>query len=260
MRIDSGFGVRLGMYLAAAAITVVAVPCRAQSLDWQGFYVGVTAGAAIGTGRMEFDPTGSFNGPIAADISDGNFWRGTTKLDTTDVTGTLQAGYQIGYGRFRFGLEGEAGYLGLRESATRTATTPAGNTYRLDQEIETDFFASLRPRVGYVPEALSGDLMLFVTGGLTLTHARITQKFTQIGLDYNSNGLSEDKVLVGWTAGGGVEYALSKGWSLKAEYLYANLGTVEKNAPGNATFEAYSTRNRAELTSHILRAGAAFHF
>lgn len=244
MRVDSGLGVRLGMYLAAAVIVVAAVPCRAQSLDWQGFYAGVTAGAVIGTGRMDFDPTGSFNGPIANDITDGNFWRGTKKLDTTDLTGTLQAGYQIGHGRFRFGLEGEAGYLGLRESSTKTATASTGNTYRLDQKIETDFFASLRPRVGYVPEVFSGDLMLFVTGGMTLAHARITQKFTQIGLAYNSDGLSEDKMLVGWTAGGGLEYALSKAWGLKMEYLYASLGTVEGNAPGNAASRAIRRATR----------------
>lgn len=255
---------RIGMGLAAVVIAVSAAPCRAQSLDWQGFYAGVTAGAAVGTGRMDFDPTGSFNGPVAGDIADGNAFRGTTNLDTAEPTGGLQGGYLAGHGQFRFGLEAEAGYLGLHSSKSTTKFVPAqGSTFRLDQKIETDFFASLRPRVGYVPEAFSGDLMLFATGGVTLTHARIVQKFTQTNIspNYVSDGLSEDKMLVGWTAGGGAEYALSKAWSLKAEYLYADLGTVERSAPGQpSNFAAFTTNNQADLTTHILRVGVAFHF
>jgi outer membrane immunogenic protein len=30
--------------------------------------------------------------------------------------------------------------------------------------------------------------------------------------------------VIGWTAGGGVEYALGSGWSAKAEYLFVDLG------------------------------------
>ena len=30
---------------------------------------------------------------------------------------------------------------------------------------------------------------------------------------------------VGWAAGGGVEYAISKRWTIKAEYLYMDLGS-----------------------------------
>jgi outer membrane immunogenic protein len=253
----------IGLGLAAAAISFSAAPSRAQSGNWQGFYAGVAAGVAVGTAKMNLDPTGGFLGPAAGDIADGNFWRGTTDLDTVDPTGSLQGGYQIGYGRFRFGLEGEAGYLGLRESASRTAFVPAqGSTFRLDQKIETDFFASLRPRVGYVPETFSGNVLLFATGGATLTRARIDQRFTQLNLVYNSDGISEDELLVGWVAGGGAEYALSEAWSLKAEYLYSDLGTIERNnvAGFPPNFAGFTTNNQADLTSHIFRVGIAYHF
>lgn len=255
---------QIGARLAALAVAFAAVPCDAQSLDWQGFYVGVTAGAAVGTGRMDHDPSGSFNGPVAGDIADGNAFRGTTNLDTAEPTGSLQAGYQVGHGRFRFGLEGEAGYLGMHSSKSTTKFVPAqGSTFRLDQKIETDFFASLRPRMGYVPEAFAGDLMLFATGGVTLTHARIRQKFTQTNINpnYVADGLSEAKMLIGWTVGGGAEYALSNAWSVKGEYLYANLGTSKRSAPGTpSNFANFTTNNQAVLTSHIVRAGIAFHF
>lgn len=177
------------------------------------------------------------------------------------MTGGLQAGYQKKHDNLLFGLEAEINYLGLRDDSSITATVPVSNSpYRLDQSVQTDFFASLRPRVGYVPESFSGDLLLFATGGVTLTHARIKQKLTQLNNSYSSQGLSEDRMLIGWVAGGGLEYALSKQWSVKAEYLYASLGSVENHAPGSTSFTAYTTDNKADLTAHIIRVGTAFHF
>lgn len=251
------------MTMACIGLVCFAGTARAADPDWTGFYTGLTVGTAIGKAEMSLDPTGSFNGPTTTDITDGNFWRRTTDLDSAAFTGGLYGGYQVKVNRIVYGLEGEAGYLGLKDSSSVTATVAATTSvYRLDQKVETDFFASLRPRVGYVPEAFSGSLLLFATGGVTLTHAQVDQTFTQLNVTYQSRGLSEDKMLVGWTVGGGMEYALSKGWSLKAEYLYADLGTIEKNnvTGSPASVAAYRTNNKAELSSHILRIGTAWHF
>lgn len=251
------------MTVACIGLVCLAGTARAADPDWTGFYTGLTVGTAMGKAEMSLNPTGRFNGPTASDITDGNFWRGTTDLDSAAFTGGLYGGYQVMRSRIVYGLEGEAGYLGLKDSSTRTATvTATTSVYRLDQKVETDFFASLRPRVGYLPEAFSGSLLLFATGGVTLTHARVDQTFTQLNVTYQSKGLAEDKMLVGWTVGGGMEYALSKAWSLKAEYLYAELGTIEKNnVPGTPAVNVdYRTNNKAELTTHILRIGTAWHF
>ncbi len=252
------------MTLLAMAIVLAAGSSRAaDDSAWSGPYTGVTAGAGIGKADMSLNPTGTFITGNANDIADGNFWRRKTDLDSATFTGSLYGGYQVKRGGLVYGLEAEAGYLGLNESSSVTATVlTSGSTYRLDQKVETDFFAGLRPRVGYVPEALSGNLLLFATGGVSLTHARVDQKFTQTNVAYHSEGLSEDRLLLGWTAGGGLEYALSKSWSLKAEYLYAYLGKVEKNGAKGvpANVAGYTTDNDAELTAHIIRVGTAWHF
>lgn len=257
-------GWRLRVWIAAVAIATSAAPGRAaDDFTWSGSYAGVNAGAAIGAARMDLDPKGAFLGPSAIDIADGNFWRGTRDLDSTGFTGGLLAGYQLQRQRFLFGLEAEAGYLGLNKDSSVVATVAAtGGTYRLDQKVETDFFASFRPRLGYVPETFAGKLMFFATGGVTLTHVQVEQRFTQLNVDYQNDGLAEKKLLVGWAAGGGAEYALSKAWSLKVEYLYADLGTIERNnVPGSpANVAVYTTNNQADLTSHIFRLGTAFHF
>lgn len=232
-----------------------------DTIHWDGPYAGFTAGTAIGTAKMKHDPSGAFLGPTANDITDGNFWRRTTDLDSTAFTGGVYAGYQQQHDRMVLGIEAEINYLGLDEDASTTSFVAAsGNTYRLDQSVKTDLFVSLRPRVGYVPEAFSGNLMLFGTAGITLTHAQIEQKFTQLNVAYHSQGFEGDHLLVGWTLGAGAEYALSQNWRLKAEYLYADLGAIKNHAPGNAGFTGYTTDNQAELTSHIMRLGTAYHF
>ena len=228
---------------------------------WEGSYGGLHAGAAVGTADMGFSPEGAFRGPAASDIADGNFWRGNRDLDSTGFTGGLYGGHLWRKDRFLFGIEADLNYLGLNDSFSITATAPAsGGTYRLDQHVKTDVFASLRPRLGYVPDALSDNLLFYTTGGPALMHARVDQKFTQLNVAYDSDGLSIDKFLFGWVAGGGMEYVISQQWSLKAEYLYADFGKIKNTAAGNAGFESYTTNNEMNLTSHIFRIGATYRF
>ncbi len=66
-------------------------------------------------------------------------------------------------------------------------------------------------------------LLLYVTGGLA--YGGGSASINSVGPNgnawYGSNGTTQ----VGWTLGGGAEYALTNNWTIKAEYLYYNLGT-----------------------------------
>jgi outer membrane immunogenic protein len=53
----------------------------------------------------------------------------------------------------------------------------------------------------------------------------------------------------GWTAGAGVEYAFNNYLSVKAEYLYVNLGTQTQINVDNVKFN-----------TNIVRAGINLHF
>ena len=49
-------------------------------------------------------------------------------------------------------------------------------------------------------------------------------RYYNISTTIGSLSGNTDDTLVGWTAGGGVEYALTKHLSFKTEYLYVDLG------------------------------------
>jgi outer membrane immunogenic protein len=58
--------------------------------------------------------------------------------------------------------------------------------------------------------------------------------------------------LVGWTVGGGLEWAVTQSISVKAEYLFVDLGHVDISTPVPTDADVDET--------HIVRAGINFQF
>lgn len=73
-----------------------------------------------------------------------------------------------------------------------------------------DTFGTVRGRLGYA----FGRVLPYVTGGFAWGNNSI---------DYL--GLSQSNTHTGWTAGAGIEYALTDHWTAKTEYLYTDLGS-----------------------------------
>ncbi len=71
---------------------------------------------------------------------------------------------------------------------------------------------------------------------------------------------------VGWTAGVGTEYAFGGGWSLKAEYLYVDLGSVSATSTnlvgfaGTTPFPSNVYTHSVDLKSNIVRVGVNYKF
>jgi len=74
-------------------------------------------------------------------------------------------------------------------------------------------------------------LLLYGTGGLAYGNEKISENgfgtaagcTAAVAIVCTSG--SSTGVGMGWTAGGGVEYAVSRNWTVKAEYLYYDLGS-----------------------------------
>jgi len=111
-------------------------------------------------------------------------------------------------------------------------------------------------------------LLLYATGGLALGQTELSSSafcstctppsFTQPN---TTNQIT--KTSAGWTVGAGAEWVFTPRWSLKAEYLYVDLGnnssTISYAYPVPAT-------NNSTLTStvhnyeNIVRGGINYHF
>lgn len=61
----------------------------------------------------------------------------------------------------------------------------------------------------------------------------------------------------GWTAGGGVEWAFAPNWSIKAEYLYVDLGTFRVD---DFTPDFFNLSQETDFKFHTLKAGINYKF
>jgi outer membrane immunogenic protein len=82
---------------------------------------------------------------------------------------------------------------------------------------------------------------------------------------YINTGTSEtgavSQTRVGWTAGGGAEWAFSRNWSGKLEYLHVDLGSIGNNTVFDTNLNPASFVVQShKLTEEIVRLGLNYKF
>ena len=83
--------------------------------------------------------------------------------------------------------------------------------------VETDFNWAdiIRARLGYAMDRF----LPYITGGVAYANTKYTDPF----------GFSDSNLKWGWTAGAGLEYAITNNWTVKAEYLYLGFDNSKTN-------------------------------
>jgi outer membrane immunogenic protein len=190
----------------------------AGGYDWSGFYAG--AHAAYGWGGASND----WSNIVVPWTLDGD-------IDYQSLMGGVQVGYQQQFDQFVGGIE---------------ADLSLGHYYGDDSKfagainaIEIDGLSTLRGRLGWAYD----NLLAYGTAGVAAASFR---KSEVGGPDSNP------QLALGWTAGGGVEMAVSQDWRLRAEYLHVQLQDVTTNL-------GYMHRANAPVLD-ILRVGASYRF
>ena len=232
--------------LAADMALKAPPPAPAPAWSWTGWYVGGTAG--YGWTREEVDPNvtssfctfgiggcPTFGSGLVASIP--------TALNTNanGFIGGGEIGYNYQTGQWVLGIEADFSGSSIKGSNTVGASViPAGfptnaiNTQTMvDQKLSA--LGTVRGRLGVTP--VNSPLLAYVTGGLA--YGRVTSD-TSIsetvsgpcgcGPNPSVTG-SETTWRAGWTAGGGLAVAFAPNWSIKAEYLYYDLGSVTYGVP-----------------------------
>lgn len=227
-----------GAFAAAATFSATAfaaepAPTPPPPFTWTGIYVGGQIGYVWGNENIfytAFDPLSLlvFN-PSAFGSPSG-------------VIGGAHVGfkYQIDKptGSFVLGLEGSVDGLSLRNTVA-TGFGAFGGT-SVSASANADIQGSVRGCFGIAWDRV----LAYATGGVAFGGFNTSYSVTG-----NSSGLaainggapffasnSFSNTRVGWTAGGGIDYAVTPNWIVFAEYRYTDFGTVGNTFIGDTVF------------------------
>jgi outer membrane immunogenic protein len=222
-------------------------PMAPQAYSWTGFYAGLNAGGVWGRSDavLSVDPA-VFGAPAVFNAA------GTGRVSPSGFIGGGQVGYNLQFNNFVVGLETDIDYTNLNGS--RVGPTP-GITNQVVQNFKSEWLATVRGRAGYAFDRL----LVYGTGGLAIANVSVSETFGVIPGFISSSSSNQTKT--GWTAGGGVEWAFASSWSMKAEYLYVDLGTVSSGAATGGTIAPNPlTIARYKVIEEIGRVGINYRF
>ncbi len=276
---------------------------------WTGFYAGLNAGGLwSNNSSINNVAYGLYNNPYASE--NYNFGSGSLAAlsATGNITGSSNSGFigggQIGY-NWQIGNVGGLGFgsgfvTGIEADIQGIAgSTGQGNFFgaALGPQLcnspcnqfspvtiaqarqNLSYIGTVRGRLGFLAMPT---LLVYGTGGLAYGGANLNIAYATADTSgvFGGSGASTSyaNTQVGWTAGGGLEWMFLPNWSLKAEYLYYDLGSVQAStvvaagfpeveavgrqngySSGGTSF-AYTTTASTRFNGNIVRAGVNYHF
>jgi outer membrane immunogenic protein len=251
--------------------------------SWTGFYIGANVGGAWSSNRsVEFTSeneasehflfdVGLLTGTIAAPVS--------VPINLGHSSGFVGGG-QIGY-NFQFspmwvaGIEADLDGADVRGSAV----IPTLFNAEVVASRRLEWFGTVRGRLGLTP---FDRLLIYGTGGVAFGEEKADVSINNVTITFGTGVLPDGSSIIcfagsacvagsgsrtsaGWTAGGGFEYAIWNNLSIKAEYLFMDLGhlAVQMRLPPGVP----STLNNPAVAAdfgegryHIFRVGLNWHF
>lgn len=248
--------------LLAGAVLAAGVSigdAQAQELrPWSGFYAGLHGGYHWGAGNASLS--------LAPDVAswtslspDYSQFHGRYDSSADGFIGGAQLGYNWRSGTLVFGFEADISRLNADGQETRAAMVTEGlDTFPVAafSRQEIDWLGTVRGRVGFMPFA-DERLLVYVTGGLAYARVGTAHAIIDIELASGFAGSSTDWE-AGGTVGAGLEWVMGGAWTLKAEYLYYDLGDrkVEGANVNNASPLGFDARY--DLQGHIARVGVNY--
>jgi len=243
-----------------------AAPVVAPIYNWSGVYAGIHAGYTFGEGN-NIDTSGqiipgALVQPNVLNVA-GGARPGSVGMDRDGFIGGGQIGYNWqSNSPWVWGLEADISYTDIKSnrSVITAPLAPGVGTLTNNFSSRMEYFGTVRGRVGYAWDRT----LVYATGGLA--YAEVENNAAFFGpspanpvLQF-AGGNRDTKT--GYTVGGGIEHAWMGNWTVKAEYLYYDLGatTVAVNVIPLSGGGGIGYNSRFENDGHIVRAGLNYKF
>ena len=247
-------------------------PAYIPAFTWTGFYVGLNAGVGWANNNNNNNlPLGAI--PVTGFVSSGN-------SNNAGFVGGAQAGYNYQFGAGQgvvIGAETDFQFADISHDRNNqvpfTLAQFPGTTFVPGSGHSSgNYLGTVRGRIGYGWDRV----LVYGTGGLAYgdigrNRNNGVTSVTAAGFPNPVNGAisastqtiplgtsGSSSTRTGWTLGGGVEYAVWQNWTVKAEYLYYNLGHGNNNT--TLTPFLIGTNRHNDSTGNIVRVGINYKF
>ncbi len=219
------------------------LPARTNKLQgpapvftWSGLYVGASLGGL--TAHSKVDELTYYGTAAGFPMTSAN---------GAGAIASLNLGYNVQVGNIVTGVEADIGWTNARARGSEFVSGEY-NFIRIDYST----LGSLRARLGYAFDRL----LVYGTGGLAMADVKSVgdHQYLPGGTPYNGIAIHNHS-RNGWIFGGGLEYAVTQNYSLKAEALYQDLGNVTSGVASSGCRFGFKKN-----TSSIVRAGVNYKF
>jgi outer membrane immunogenic protein len=250
------------------------------AFSWTGFYVGGNAGYGWNDPTVSYTP----NDFTSSGVTCGGAFGGTcvppASFNIGGALGGIQSGYNWQFNRqWVAGIEADFDWSELKGAGTSNFTLGGAAPGALSSFVSNEdikWFGTIRGRLGWLP---TNNFLVYGTGGFAYGHVDLNATLNSTaganagvanGFGYRCDAGpncfvgSTSQTLDGWTVGAGGEYAISSNITLKAEYLYINLGHAagvnSVALDGRAVTPSSFTANFGTVSFNVIRAGANWKF
>ncbi|MGH6811694.1 MAG: outer membrane protein [Methylocella sp.] len=174
---------------------------------WTGIYIGGQVGYAWSNGSNHF----------AGFLPDGTVIDTSAGGTPNGVIGGGHVGFNYQINQWVIGLEGSVDGTSL--SNTAVAAFPDGST--LTAHSTADIQGSIRGRLGVAWDRA----LIYATGGVAFGGFNTDVSIADPAVPFFATA-NRSNTRVGWTVGGGIEYAITNDWWVRAEYRFTDFGNI----------------------------------
>lgn len=239
--------------------------------SWTGAYIGANIGYGWDSGDATLAmkpapdrappgfPIGDIQGIIDALNAAGSF---PTSLSPS--AHGIVGGGQVGYNwqlpsDWVVGIEADLQASGIKGSETERLSPQFFDETSTTVSKKVDWYGTVRARAGYL---VNPQWLVYATGGLAYGKTNLGFQVDNLSQGCFPDATicgdsSSSSVRLGWTLGAGVETMLAPRWSVKAEYLYVDLGKKSFDAP---TIAPVDFDVSAKFRQQTVRIGLNYHF
>jgi outer membrane immunogenic protein len=191
--------------------------------NWTGFYIGANVGGGwantSASGSTVFDPP-----PISSTFA-GSYGAG-------GVLGGGQIGANYEFpNHWVIGFEADVDGSSLSGSGSNCSTALGVGVGCTALNTKLNDFGTVRGRLGYAAD----NLLLYGTGGWAWSQSSTNSNFTCVGVGAcpgpgvpftGGSSSASTTATNGWAAGAGLEYAFTRNWTVRVEYLHIQFNGI----------------------------------